>query len=266
MKLKELLSTEITKKISYIIILSVISLLSVFVVSKFATSPQSYKSTIQSIDDKKSTIAGITAGATTTAALLATVPGDATTPISNQILQISSYLLIVVCVLVLEKSLLTVMGYLSFNLLIPIACLLLGIYIFKKNKTLKMLAIKILIFAFVIVAIIPFSMKISDLIYDMNTTSIEQVTVTSDESISEEENTTEKPLLENALDKAKEGISMATDQAKQALNNFIDAVAIFIIVYCAIPIVVVLLTVWFIKFLFKINITVKSQKKIETEV
>ena len=262
MRIKELMSKEITKKMICVVLLLAIALLSIFVISKPATSPESYRSTIESIDEKKATVMGITATAATASTVLAAIPGDVTTPIANQIMEISSYLLIVVCVLVLEKSLLTVMGYLSFNILIPIACGMLGVYTFLKKETLKILAIKFIVFALVIVTIIPFSLKISDLIYEVNKTTIEQVTTEIDESITEEENEEDKSWLDKMLDKVKDSVSNAGEKAKQILNRFIDAIAMLIITYCAIPIIVVLLVIWFIKFLFGITIPVPKGDKL----
>lgn len=262
MKMKELLSTEITKKLFCLMLLLTIALVSIFVIAIPATSSDSYRKTIESIDEKKATVMGITATAATASTVLAAIPGDVTTPIANQIMEISSYLLIVVCVLVLEKSLLTVMGYLSFNILIPIACGLLGIYTFLKKEILKILAIKFIIFALVIVTIIPFSLKISDLIYEANKTTIEQVTAEIDESMIEEENEQDKSWLDKMLDKVKESVSTAKEKAKQILNSFIDAIAMFIITYCAIPIMVILLVIWFIKFLFGITISVPKVDKL----
>lgn len=262
MNIKHLLAKDITKKIICITLLLVLALLSIFVVSKYATSPENYKATIESIDEKKATVMGLTATAATASTVLAAIPGDVTTPIANQIMEMSSYLLIVVCVLVLEKSLLTVMGYLSFNILIPIACGMLGFYTFIKKETIKVLAIKFIVFALVISTIIPFSLKISDLIYEVNKTTIEQVSTTVDEAIVQEESKEESSWLDKILNKVKEGVSNAGDKAKQILNKFIDAIAIFIITYCAIPIIVVLLMIWFIKFLFGITIPVPKANNI----
>ena len=55
------------------------------------------------------------------------------------------------------------------------------------------------------------------------------------------------------LDNIKESVTNAGEKAKQILNRFIDAIAMFIITYCAIPVIVVLLVIWFIKFLFGIT-------------
>lgn len=254
MKVKEILSAGITKKIVCLIMLLAIAILSIFVISKPATSPESYRSTIESIDEKKATVMGVTATAAAASTALAAIPSDATTPVANQIMEISEYLFIVVCVLALEKSLLTVMGYLSFNILIPVACALLGVYTFIKKETLKILAVKFVVFALVIVAIIPFSLKISDMIYDMSRSTIEQVTTEVDENVVEETPSENKSWWENTIDKIKEGATDVAEKAKQILNSFIDAIAMFVIIYCAIPIIVVFLVIWFIKFLFGIAI------------
>ena len=276
MRFKEFISREITKKSICIILLLIVALLSVTVISKIATSPESYKSTIESIDEKKATVMGVTATAAATSTALAAIPGDATTPITNQIMELSSYLLIVVCALVLEKSLLTVMGYLSFNLLIPISCVLLGVYTFIKRRTLKILALKFIAFALVIVAIIPFSMKISDMIYEANQAIVEQVATDLEESVIEN-GEEEKSWIDKMFDKINDSVSNVAEKSKQILNSLIDAIALFIITYCALPIIIVFFVIWFINFLFKINIPmpnlntkrivarIKNQEKTETE-
>ena len=265
MKFKGLLFSESTKRIVCIVLLLVVAILSMTVVSRFATSPETYKTTIQSIDEKKAMVMGVTATAAVTSAALAAIPGDATTPIANKIMDLSAYLLIVVCALVLEKSLLTVIGYLSFNILIPISCIMLGIYTFIKKRTLKIIALKFIAFALVIVSIIPFSMNISDMIYMANQSTVEQLTIEMSEETSQETNA-ENFWLDKIIDKAREGVSGAGEKAKQILNNFIDAIALFIVAYCALPIIIILLTIWFINLLFKINIPIPDIKNIRKVV
>lgn len=266
MSFKEFTSKEIVKKSVCIVLLLIVAVLSMTVISKVATSPESYKATIQSIDEKKATVMGVTTTAAATSTALATIWGDATTPVANQIMELSSYLLIVVCALVLEKSLLTVMGYLSFNLLVPIACVLLGIYAFVKKRVLKIIAFKFIVFALVIVAIIPFSIKISDMIYEANQTIVEQATIELDESVVEDGNKEEKTWMTKTLDKVKEGVSDAGEKAKQILNSFIDAIALFIITYCVLPIIIIFFVIWFINFLFKLNIPTPNLKKVSNNI
>ena len=62
-------------------------------------------------------------------------------------------------------------------------------------------------------------------------------------------------------------------EAKALLNRFVDAIALFVITYCAIPVIVVLVMVWVVKFLFQVQIPVPQKamkpfaknKKIDAE-
>ena len=247
MKLKK----EHLRKLTALAILIVIALLSVTVIAKPLTAPETYTETIRSIDEKKATVMGLTAATATASSVIAVIPGDATTPIANQIMEMSSYLLIVVCVLVLEKSLLTVMGYLSCYILIPLACLLFAIFLFWKKNILKELAIKFGVLSLVLIMIIPLSLKVSDLIYDMNKQTVEEVTVAVEEAV-QENSTEEKGWFSSILDKVSDGAKNTANELKKVVNRFIDAIAVFIITYCAIPIIVVLLMMWLVKFLFGI--------------
>ena len=261
--MKNLLSGEMTKKILMVLLCLTLALMSVFVISKRATDPQSYKNTIQSIDDKKATVMGITTATITASTALAAIPGDATTPIANQIMDMGSYLLIVVCALVLEKSLLTVLGYLAFNILVPGACLLFAISIFVKGNILRVLSLKIVVFAVVISTIIPFSLKISDLIYESNQSMITELNDEVEKMDDSKESEKEKNWWESFTDKIKDGVANVGKKAKQLVNNFIDVIALFIITYCAIPIIIFLIVIWFVKFLFNIKIPVPEKENLK---
>lgn len=258
MKTKSKILGEIVKKLLCVVLLVGIALFSIFVVSKKATDPKSYSATIASIDEKKATVTTITASAAAASTALALIPGEATTPIANQILEISSYLLIVVCALVLEKSLLTVMGYISFTIIVPLVCGLAAAYILAKKEVLKQLAWKFAILAIMFATIIPFSVKVSDMMCEVNKTKIEQVTIEAEETVEEDEE--EKSWLQGMLDKAKKSATKAVEKGKRILNNFIDVIAMFIIAYCAMPILVVLLMMWVVKILF--NIPVPNVEKL----
>lgn len=256
-------SKEIVKKAIVVVICIAVALLSIFVVGKKASSPESYKKTIQSIDEKKLAVMGVTTTAAAASTALAAIPGDTTTPIANQIMNISSYLLIVVGALILEKSLLTVLGYLAFNILIPVACGVFVVSMFAKKAVLKTISIKIAILAIFIASIIPFSFKVGDLIYETNSTVVEELNEKVDgaeEDYSEDE---EENWWSGFVNSVKESASNIGDKAKQLLNSFMDAIAIFVISYCVIPILVLVIGLWFIKVLFNIPIPVETIKQIQ---
>lgn len=258
--MRNLLSKELVKKMLMVLVCLALALMSVFVVAERATDPQSYKNTIQSIDDKKATVMGITTATITASTALAAVPGDVTTPIANQIMDMGSYLLIVVCALVLEKSLLTVLGYLAFNILVPGACFIFAISVFVKRNVLRILALKIIVFAVVISTIIPFSLKISDLIYESNQSMVTELNDEVGKMDDSKESDKEKNWWESFTDKIKDSISNVGEKAKQLVNHFVDVIALFIITYCAIPIIVFFVVIWFVKFLFNIKIPIPEKK------
>lgn len=266
------------KRIIAVIILVVITLISIFGVSKIASSNEFHTKSIQELDEKKVVVLELTAATAATSTAIALVPGDATTPLANQILQLSSYLLIVVGAILLEKVLLTLTGYIAFTFLIPIACLLYGIYLFAKKDILRSLAIKLAVFGIVIFMVIPISIQISNLIEDTYQESINQTIEEAKniENESQKENTnneSEEATGWNAFtSKAKEIVSDVGDnvsewihKGEKALSDFIDAIAILLITSCVIPILVLILFIWIVKIIFGISIPVKEIKKINSD-
>ena len=286
-------SNELMTKVVAVVLLVVFAVVSFAVLAQKAADPVTYAHTIESIDDKKATVMTLTATAAAASTALAAVPGDLTNPIAEQIMEISEYLFIVVCFLVLEKSLLTVMGVMSFKILIPAACALMVGYILLKRPGLKILSLKLAVFALVVVFLIPMSVGIGDMIYDVNKATVEDLTELETETVPVEttepvaqtvpeseptedrgwfgnlvsgitdtvENATEKvgEAAQNVVDKVGQTATDTLEEAKALLNRFVDAIALFVITYCAIPVIVVLVMVWVVKFLFQVQIPVPQK-------
>ena len=60
-------------------------------------------------------------------------------------------------------------------------------------------------------------------------------------------------------DQVGQSVSNTVEEARELLNRFVDAIALFVITYCAIPVIVVLVMVWFVKFMFQIQIPVSEK-------
>ena len=270
------------KKIILTIVLLMVAVISIFVISNIASSEKFHSKAIKSLDDKKMTITGLTAATTGASLALAAVPSDITTPLANQIMDLSSYLLIVIGAIFLEKILLTLTGYVTFTFLIPIACVLYAVYLYVEKYILKSLAIKLAIFGLVIFMVIPISVKISNLIEKSYETTINSTVEDAENmGVEEEKETTvenEKGLWGTITSKASDAISTIGDgvseiikKGKDALNKLIDAIAILLITTCVIPIAVLLFIIWIIKIIFGVNIPIKkikmgsNTKNIQTE-
>ena len=259
----------IYKKIIGVTLVIVMGLIYIFVISPIAKSNKFHSNTIKSLDDKKMVVTELTVACAGSSMALAAIPGDTTTPVANKIMDLSSYLLIIVGVIFLEKILLTLTGYVTFTFIIPISCVLLGIYIFIKNDILKKLAIKLSVFGIVIFITIPLSVQISNVIENSYKETLESV---KNEKIILEEQITEETKDEGLFSKMKDGIenigdgaSKLIEKGKQTLSNFIDAIAILLITSCLIPIVVLIFLVWIVKIIFGVKISIPSHSKLKKE-
>ena len=133
-----------SKNIIIAVVLLVIAILSVTVISEYATSAEVHSSSIKALDDKKMKAMELTAGVAATSTAISALPGDAATPIAEQVSELTGPLLIVVCAIYLEKFLLTTIGLVSFKFLIPFACLLGLIYIFSSKEAARVIILKVL--------------------------------------------------------------------------------------------------------------------------
>ena len=264
-----------SKTIITLIALIIVAILSIFVIAPFASSAKTHANSIKTLDEKKITVMELTAATAGGATALAAIPGDATTPVANQIIQLSSYLIIVIGAIFLEKVLLTLTGLVAFKFLIPIACLLYAVYLFVEKDFLRNLALKLIAFGIVITLIVPVSVSVSNLIEKTHKDSITQ-TVEEAKNAQNEVNQTEAEenqgdngnIWDTVTSKVKEGISNIGEGAskvikkgEELLNKFIDAIAILLITSCVIPIVVLLAFVWLVKIIFSVNIPLPKLNK-----
>lgn len=260
----------------------VFALLSFFVVARYASSPEFHQKTIQSLDDKKTTVMELTAASTAASAAISLIPGDGGTPIAEKLADLSSYFLIVICAIYLEKYLVTITGYAAFSILIPLACVLFSAYFLWKRDGFRILAEKLLLFGIAVYLVIPASVKVADMIDATYQSSIESTidsakqatdeieadteentngTVSSDGSKSTE-STSKKGLLSGIVSKVEETVTGATKNVETVLNRFIEALAVMLVTSCLIPILVLVFFVWLVKMLLGVDLNFHGAKRI----
>lgn len=235
---------------------------SVTFAAKAFTDPQTYRETIQSIDDKKMMVLGVSAGIAGASTLLAAIPGDSTDSVSKELMDLSGYLLIVICALVLEKSLLTVFGAAACYVLFPLAGLFALTFIVRKKERFMSWAIKLAVLAAAFLVIVPASMRLGDYIVEANGVSFEQETEVvkeTSEAESEEQSPWYEELWNGITNTVEEAADAAVEECKKLLNGFIDQVSVFVIAYCVIPVFVVFLFLWLLKRLFGLDIKVNHK-------
>lgn len=243
----------------------VVMLLSFFVFSKKFAEPEFFETQIEYLDEKKSSVLEL-AGASTTASLAITaLPGDMATPIAEKITDLSSYFLLIVGAIVLEKYLLTVASYAAFRVLIPVACLLLLIFFIGQNENYKKAGVKLTGFALAVSLLIPVSIRVSRMIeatYEAGTDhSVESILEVTEEMTADPETESAENWWQAVWQEAKEAVSRvsssvsaAPKQLSELCNRFIEAVAVLIITSCVIPILVLLSFLWLIKLFLGLEI------------
>ena len=278
------MENEKQKKILFALIPIVIALLSFFVIARFTSSTEFNAKTIQSLDDKKTTVMELAAASTAASAAITLIPGDVGTPIANKLADLSSYFLIVLCAIYLEKYLVTITGYAAFKILVPIACVFFSGYLLWRKEILRVVAQKFLLFGLAVYLVIPASVKVADMIETTYASSIESTIETAKQTTDEIESETgesgqvddkssneksqsdsDSDSKENAggffsglFNKVQEGVSTATANVENVLNNFIEALAILLVTSCLIPILVLIFFVWLVKMLLGLNIDIST--------
>ena len=239
-------------------VLLVVGLVSFFWLAKTTADPAFHAASIAALDEKKVTAMELTAATAAGSVAISAVPGDATTPIANQISELSGYLLIVVGAIMLEKLLLSLTCYAAFQFLIPIACVLGIVYLFAHIEWCRVLARKLALFGIVICLIVPASIQVTRIVDE--TFQIQQTVDDAEQAVEQPADTEEEGSWFSQIGEAITGtVSDAVDQAEAALSRFIDAVAALLITTCVIPIAVLLFFVWVTKLIFGIEMKVSSQ-------
>ena len=249
------------KNIALIAAALIVMLLSIFVISKAAADPANHTQTLEALDEKKTDVLTMTATSAGAATAIAAIPGDATTPVANKLADLTSYFLIILMVIFLEKYLVTLTGYAAFNILIPIACVLFIAGIVAARRTLKVWAAKVAVFGVVIFLIIPASMKVSSIIEETHEISMENAIQEAEEITEEINESTDSDgnIIEQALDKLAGGVSGLLDKGEQILNQFIESIAVMFVTSCLIPIAVLMFVLWLVKMMFEVQISVPRE-------
>ena len=266
------MTRNIPKRMIWIVVLVILALISALALAPWMSSPEHHAETIRALDDKKMTVMELTAAMVTASVVIAAVPGDATDPVADQIMNLTSWLLTVVGVLFLEKFMVTVLGQAAFLYIIPIACGIGIIALILDWNSLRRTAMKLGIFGLILSLIIPVSVNISNTFDATYEASIrETIEMVQEEELELE---AEMPLnqswIDSLISKLEQGIDDLAQKSeelvakgKNLLNNFIDSVAVLMITTCVIPIGTILMAIWLAKLLFGLQFNLPKQNPID---
>ena len=250
-------------RISWALILALTIILSCTVIGNKLTDPASYSHTIEVLDHNRTTVLGLTAASAAASAAISAIPDDMCSPLANEISELTSWFLVILAVIYLEKYLLTILGAAACYLLIPVGCSSLLVNCFFPGSMLKNIGTKLVVFGAAVLLVIPTSVWVSDQINAIYSESIaitvESASAVSDNLIGEvadegAENTTVIDEAKALVGDLTSSVAGVVEQFKNLLNRFIEATAVMIVTTCLIPILVIVFFMWIVKTLFNVQI------------
>ncbi len=231
--------------------------LSLTLLRRWLVSVDTYRTIIDSLDEKRATVFSLITASTAVSAAITLIPGDVGTPIAQQIAELSEYFMVVLGALYLEKYILTILGFVSSVILVPAASALSVAHELRPGSGWKRrLAVTLLVVGIAGVLIVPASVGVSNSIdrtfYDSIHAPMEAVIESSEEIGAEAQS--EQNLwgaITNAAQSVTGGVSTAVEKAKAAVNHLIESIVIMLVTDCVIPIAVVLFFVWAVRQIVK---------------
>ncbi len=285
------------RKIFIAAICIVLAIISFFVITNLVTAETAFSGTKAALDAKKNDVLTLSASSAALSTVISVLPGDAATPLATKLMDLSSYFMVILIAIYLEKFLLVVTGFLSFRILIPIGLGLLAIYQFFHFEGCIQWARKFIALGLILFLVIPISVKCSDLIEENYGESIDAVMQSAEDTASEsdieeevtDEDTSEdeseesgwfsglidsgKAVIDSAAEAAADvadtltdGANEAIENAKLMLNRFMEAIAIMIVTSCLIPVLVLLIMFWAVKTILGVDIPIHMPGKKHSEM
>ena len=245
------------KKAAIISLILLFAVISFTKIAPWAASAATHPHSIEQTEDKIASVMTLSAGAAATSATLSLLPGDMCTPLAEQLAELAKYFLLVLSALHLEKFLITLSGFITFGVLIPVACGFLSWYVAFDDKNARTTAGKLALIGMVIFLIVPASVLLSDKIYQTQSDKVAEtineyndleIEGDSDSGIFSDFTT----ITNNTVDKITSFVS-----------SLLESLAVMIVTSCVVPALVFVFLVWMVKTIFSANVLTLDSKSIE---
>lgn len=236
------------KKIAIVALLLMLAVISITRVAPWAGNPDNHTHSIEQTQEKISTVMTLSAGAAGTSATLSLLPGDICTPIAEQLAELAKYFMMILSALYLEKFMISLAGYITFTVIIPIACVILSGSVIFEKKNWSTIAFKIAFIGLIIYIIVPASVKLSDMVYQTQAETVNSAVEEYNEL--EIDGDSDGGIISELTSLTNETI----DKVTSFLSRLLESLAVMIVTSCIIPILVFVFLVWLVKTIFASNV------------
>lgn len=239
-----------------LVALALVVILCVFVIRPVLTNPSTFQDAIDYLDEKKQNATTISMGTANASFIISMIPDDAGTPVAGELAKLSSCILFVLSTIMLEKYLLTALGFFATCVIMPISCVCAAFAVLSKSgnkEKFREFAIRFLVLAICVVQIIPVACVCGKAIESANKASIDAAMEDAMSANEIVESLPKDSKNKNIFERIEEFFSdlwksaaEAYEWAKSVLSNFITSVAVMVVTTIAIPIAILLFYLWII--------------------
>lgn len=220
------------------------------------------RDSITYLDGKSGTVMALTGAATSASVAITMLPHDIGTPIASELANITSYSILILAAVHLEKYLITIAAEIGLKILLPCAFIAqAGNVAFGPNARLASVIRKVIIFSLSVLCVVPLSVKASQLIEKTYKDDVEisiEETQREAEEIKESLQGKDQSFIEQFVNTIQGGATTLVTRFETSLNNFVEAISVMLITACLIPIGTFMLLIWLLKMILQIDVPMPS--------
>ena len=245
-----------------ILALLLVAALSCFIVKDTIPKAEFVQSSMQSVEESRSTIMKFSAATLSASLAISALPDDFATPLAKLLSDMNTYFVFLLTILLFEGILLKSGIDAAFGIMIPIACILGAISIGMKKEALKSLAEKLLILALAVAFVVPCSTHITEIVAAELQTYVEETIVETEDGLGQlddvmkdsEDSKTVFEKISGLFHSAIKGMSELFTRIQDTIRKCLNAIAILIVTNFVMPLLTFFVLKWILKETFKLAI------------
>lgn len=259
------IGAEIIKHKCLIALLILLATLSGSVASAKATDLPVFSRSVETLDESKTVVMKVTGATIALSFAITLLPDDWGTPLADSLADMNKYLVFMLGMIYFENLLVTKGIPIIFKYLLPIAFLLLIIYLIATTKWVKKVAIKLSLKIFalslVLILVVPCGTAISNRLCSGSMSYVnDAITLAEDgadkvegmsENASEDKSFYER--ISELFNTAIGGVQDLFNYYKGIVGKFVNSIAILAVAYCVIPVLTFLILFWILNQMLQLE-------------
>ena len=264
-----MLSTKHAAIVRNILLWIVIAAVAFYAFNVKLPNSEFVKDSIESVEDSKTTVTRLSAAALSLSVAITMFPDDVATSLADKLADMSTYFLLVLIILYLERILI-LYGFKFAAFALPAACIMLGFSFATKREGLKNLASKLIVLILALTLVVPCSTHLTNYLAKDLQQYVEATIVSTEDGAEKvhevmEVDEDEKTIFEKLSEAFKTAIHDVSDMLLHFQNDirrYLNSAAIMLLTNCVMPVLNFFLLKWVLKETFNIVIpTPKIRRK-----